>query len=394
MIQTIYIILFLLLPGLLLWLIDKHRWAKKLGPIILCYCLGLLIGNIGLIPESVTTAQNALSELSVALALPMLLLTLNIKQWSTMAGKAMLSLIFATTSVVTIASVFYFIYVDDNAVQSSHLAAMSIGVYTGGTPNLAAIKSGLGIPDDLYILFHSFDTLLGAIYLLFMLSAAIPLFRRWLPSSHNQDKNTPDSESFSTDRMLVNYDENYAPLLNAKNWPQITKIICLSFIVLGMSLMFTKLTSDLMAVQSSGAVTILFLTTFGIILSLSSRLRKFQLAYKMGMYLILVFCLVVASMADIKQLAELNSTIALFLFGTVFASVVLHSLLCKLAKVDSDTFMVTSVSAICSPPFVPMMAKALNNPNLLLSGMMTGIIGFAIGNYLGISLALFLQSIN
>jgi hypothetical protein len=41
-----------------------------------------------------------------------------------------------------------------------------------------------------------------------------------------------------------------------------------------------------------------------------------------------------------------------------------------------------------------MMVKALNNPGVLLSGMTTGIIGFAAGNFLGISLALFLQNIN
>jgi uncharacterized membrane protein len=53
--------------------------------------------------------------------------------------------------------------------------------------------------------------------------------------------------------------------------------------------------------------------------------------------------------------------------------------------------MVTSVAAVCSPPFVPMMARALGNPGAMLSGMTTGIIGYALGNYLGISLALFLQ---
>jgi len=71
----------------------------------------------------------------------------------------------------------------------------------------------------------------------------------------------------------------------------------------------------------------------------------------------------------------------------------LHAILCKLARIDSDTFMVTSVAAVCSPPFVPMMARALGNPGTMLSGMTTGIVGYALGNYLGISLALYLQSI-
>ena len=39
------------------------------------------------------------------------------------------------------------------------------------------------------------------------------------------------------------------------------------------------------------------------------------------------------------------------------------------------------------------MARALGNPGAILSGMTTGIIGYALGNYLGISLALFLQGL-
>jgi uncharacterized membrane protein len=112
------------------------------------------------------------------------------------------------------------------------------------------------------------------------------------------------------------------------------------------------------------------------------------------MYLIYVFCIAVASMARFDSLSQLDVDVAIYLFGTILGSLFLHALLCRIAKIDSDTFMVTSVSAICSPPFVPMMAKALGNPHVLLSGMTTGIIGFALGNYLGVSLALILQALH
>jgi uncharacterized membrane protein len=391
-IPIIFSLLFVLLPAALLWLIEKQRWAKKLGAIILSYTVGLMLGNIGLIPDAAVSVQTTLSEVSIALALPMLLFTLNIKQWSAMAGKAMLSLVFASTSVVTIASTFYFLYADNNSIQSSHLAAMSVGVYTGGTANLAAIKSGLGIPNDLYLLFHSFDTVLGTIYMLFMLSFAIPLFRWLLPAP--EPRNSQTIHSASQAQQLQSHDENYLPLLKASNLKQIGKIMALSLLALGLSVGGAELTKARVNLESTSGVTIMLLTSFGIIFSLFSSVRVLELAYKMGMYLIFVFCIVVASMADLRKLAEFDATVAIFLFGTVISSLVLHALLCKLAKVDSDTFMVTSVSAICSPPFVPMMAKALNNPNVLLSGMTTGIIGFALGNYLGISLALFLQSLN
>ncbi|MBL4674389.1 MAG: DUF819 family protein [Arenicella sp.] len=390
--QFIFALLFLLLPAALLWLIEMQRWAQKIGAIILCYIAGLILGNTGLIADFSTPAQTALADVCVSLALPMLLFTLNIKEWSAMAGKAMLSLVFATASVVAVASTFYFLYADSNSVQSSHLAAMSVGVYTGGTANLAAIKSGLDIPNDLYLLFHSFDTVLGAIYILFMMSVAIPIFRWLLPTPLNNNSGTSDSASQNLE--LESLDENYSPLLRASNLKQMAKIIALSTLVFGLSLGGAELAKALFNIESTAAITVILLTCFGIIFSLFSSVRALDLAYKMGMYLILVFCIVVASMADLKKLVEFDAMVAIFLFGTVIGSLVLHALLCKLAKVDSDTFMVTSVSAICSPPFVPMMVKALNNPSVLLSGMTTGIIGFAMGNFLGISLALLLQSIN
>jgi uncharacterized membrane protein len=309
-----------------------------------------------------------------------------------MAGKAMLSLVLATTSVVAVATTFYFLYADTHSIQSSHLAAMSVGVYTGGTANLAAIKSGLAIPNDLYLLFHSFDTVLGAIYMLFMVSIAIPFFRWLLPAPLNNTKQTIASASEALE--IESHNENYLPLLKASNLKQMGIIFALSLLVLGLSLSGAALAKTLFNLESTAAITIILLTSFGIIFSLRSSIRALNLAYKMGMYLILVFCIVVASMADLKKLAEFDAMVAIFLFGTVIGSLVLHALLCKLAKVDSDTFMVTSVSAICSPPFVPMMVKALKNPSVLLSGMTTGIVGFALGNFLGISLALFLQNLN
>lgn len=382
----IFTLLFLILPALLLWLMEKQSWAQKIGAIILCYASGLLMGNLGVIPGSVAPVQTTLSEVTIALALPMLLFTLNIKEWSHMAGKAMLSLLFATVSVVTLASSFYLIFTDNNTTESSHLAAMSVGVYTGGTPNLAAIKSGLGIDHELYLLFHSFDTLLGASYMLFMVSIAIPIFRAFLPSPIS-------TEAQQSNYELETHNDDYSPLIKISNVKHISKVLGLATITVALSLLGAEISKALFNLENTAAITIILLTSFGILFSLNTKVRALNLAYKMGMYLILVFCMVVASMADLNKLLDFNATVAIFLFGTAIGSLLLHALFCKIAKVDSDTFMVTSVSAICSPPFVPMMVKALNNPNVLLSGMTTGIIGFALGNYLGISLALFLQAL-
>ena len=385
--QFLFAFLFLVIPAGILWLTHHQRWAAKIGIIVLCYVAGLLIGNTGLIPSQVLPVQQAFSDVSVILALPLLLFTLDIRQWSRVAGKAMLSMVFATTSVVALASTLFFIFRGQGVETTSHFAAMSVGVYTGGTPNLAAIKAGLDIPHGDYIVFHSLDTLVGACYLLFMLTLGIPVFRKLL-------KRPPPVPAAQAEEDRHHFDsEHFAELLERDKRPQIVKAAALSALVVALSLGVAELVAAMSSTTRSSATVIIALTTLGIVLSLLPRVRQMHLSYKLGMYLIYVFCFVVASMASLENLAEVDVTIVMFLLGTIFGSLLLHTLLCRLARVDSDTFMVTSVAAVCSPPFVPMMARAMGNPNTMLSGMTTGIIGYALGNYLGISLALLLQGL-
>ena len=79
--------------------------------------------------------------------------------------------------------------------------------------------------------------------------------------------------------------------------------------------------------------------------------------------------------------------IMVFVGICVFGTLLLHVLLSIPFKIDADTTIIVSTSAICSPPFVPVIAGALKNKEIVFSGVTTGIIGYAIGNYLGITLA-------
>ncbi|MBR6779743.1 MAG: DUF819 family protein, partial [Clostridia bacterium] len=91
----------------------------------------------------------------------------------------------------------------------------------------------------------------------------------------------------------------------------------------------------------------------------------------------------VAASADFKALATFNLPIFCYVFITIAAGLLLHAVLSKLCRIDTDTFIITSVSAVCSPPFVPSVAAALNNNGVLISGLATGVVGYALGNYIG-----------
>jgi len=45
------------------------------------------------------------------------------------------------------------------------------------------------------------------------------------------------------------------------------------------------------------------------------------------------------------------------------------------------------------PPFVPAVAGAIKNKEIIVSGLTVGIIGYAVGNYLGVLVAEFLRAL-
>ena len=105
------------------------------------------------------------------------------------------------------------------------------------------------------------------------------------------------------------------------------------------------------------------------------------------MYIIYVFCLAVAAAADFRALLNFDPVILIYVAAATLGSMLLHAALSSLCRIDTDTMIVTSVSAICSPPFVPSVAASLHNRDVLLTGLATGVVGYAVGNYLGIAVS-------
>ena len=135
-------------------------------------------------------------------------------------------------------------------------------------------------------------------------------------------------------------------------------------------------------------VFILMLTTLGIACSFVGKIREMKYGYDIGMYLIYIFCITVASMANLSEFDLAGGAGLLAYLGfIVFGSLLLQVLLAVILRIDADTVIIASVAFINSPPFVPMIAAAMRNKNVLVGGLTVGIVGYAIGNYLGFFIA-------
>ena len=228
----------------------------------------------------------------------------------------------------------------------------------------------------------SYDIVISFLYLVFLISVGIPLFRR-LYGEHKKEISLSDQEEIN--RQIEKTKENpYRKLLSREGMRQLGKTLLLTIAIVAVS-------GGVAFLLPEGwfmVVFILLITTLGVVASFFPAVRKLDTSYDAGMYLIYIFSITIASMADFSNLQmEGGVNLLIFLTIAIFGSLALHALFCRLMRVDADSMMVSSVSFINSPPFVPMTSAAMRNKNALVTGLAAGIVGYALGNHFGVLMA-------
>lgn len=370
-----WLLFYLLTPALVIHFSSRYLLFRKAGHVIIVYALGLIIGNIGVLPDSIFALQDNLSSITILLALPLLLMSLDIGSWTKMAGKTFLSLVSGISAMLIAVVAGHFIF-RNHIPETWKVSGMLVGVYTGGTPNLASLKDALQVDPTTYILVHTADIVVSALFLFFVMTIGRKVFNRILPYSYFY------RGRFNQQKSVFNAFENYEEMFEKHNLIPSLGTAAVSILILIIGFLASLLLPDFKAV-----VAILVITTLGIITSQIQSLKRAPKNFEMGMYLILVFSLAVSSMADMSELQHNILPLLGFVSFVVFVSLILHALFSRIFKSDPDTMMICSTALICSPPFVPVVAGALNNRDIIISGISIGIVGYAVGNYLGVFIA-------
>ena len=154
----IYALIFIIMPALVVKLCTKVSFFGKIGPILLLYIIGVLIGQIpGLNNEATMSFKDTVTTVMIPLALPMMLFgcQFNFKDMKGI-GK---SLIAGLVAVVVATTLGYLLF-GSRIADGPKVAGLLVGCETGGTINMAALKQALDFPSERYVLLNSYDMLI------------------------------------------------------------------------------------------------------------------------------------------------------------------------------------------------------------------------------------------
>lgn len=371
---------------------DGFRYALMGETVIKTEVLETLISQGKALPgdrivNKIAGIQNNIVTLAILLAFPLIIFSLDLKRWLKFAKKGFISVALALVSGIVMVTAGFFIW-KDTFPDTWKLAGMFEGIYTGGTPNFAALKLILNVDADRFVILNTYDMIVGAVLVLFFVTIAPGIFRAFLPKykQNNIVEAEVDKAVAETENM-----NDFSGMLQKKMFIPLLKALGLSVLIAGAGASLSLLV-PLEYKQYEMAVVVLSITTLSIAASFIRSVHNIEKSFQLGMYLILVFSLTVASQSDIKTMfGKGMMDLVLFISWCYFGSLFLHILLARIFRIDADNFLITATAFIFSPPFVPLVANALKNKDVIVTGIAGGVIGYMLGNYFGTTLAYFLK---
>ena len=384
----IVIALYILIPVLIIECFKRWTWMQKIGTVVAAYAVGILFALTGFVHFEPGTAaalsfsklQSTIMSVAVPLAIPLMLFNCDFKLWTKALPKTIWSLVGGVTAVLVAIISGYFIFRTPEIPEFNKVAAMMTGIYTGGTMNFNALGASLGVDKTVMAIVLAFEMVLTTPYIFFMIGGGYKVFRKILPYQDVTRRGRTDENVESKDI------ENYRGMFERKNVGGMFAGLGLSVLFLavgaGLALLITGTLNEL--------VIILTITTLAIIASFFKRVRELPKTFELGMFFILIFSVIVASLFDIHSVNGGSLMIGLFVGWVMLCSAGLHLLLCRIMHVSGDLFSVSQIALLCSPPFVPPIVGAMKNKKVLISGIVIGLVGYAIGTYLGVAIAMIL----
>ena len=380
MIENTYHLLAIFLGLVLLsvWLDASYAWARKISPVVMILFFAGLLSNIGLITDR-SVFYDELAGFTVPFAVCLILFTVNLADLRRSGGPLLAA--FAVACIGTVIGVLTAGLLLSSPLaeilggDSWKLAGPFTGTYTGGSLNFFAMWDGLEIGNpDLFAAANAVDNL--TIFPLFAVWVMVPA---WLGKFYPSSPFWGDIDSPANAEAAEKKAER--PEL------RILDVVALSFAGVTIMVLSDLIKDHLIAPWMPTFPTILIVTTLALILAQFRFIGRLQGAFELGNLSFFLFFCAVGAMINVKMAVVLSPV----LFAYVMIMIVVHMVsifgIGRLLRLDIRVLTIASAAAKSGPPTVVALANVHGWKNLLLPGVAMGLLGYAVGNYLGFATA-------
>ena len=360
----------------LIYFVKEQSWSKKLfdiiPPVIFIYFLPMISTTLGITPEQ-SDLYGWVKTYLLPAALVLLLLSADVRAIAKLGPKALGTMLGGTVGIVlggVISLAIFGAWLPEDAWQG--MGALS-GSWIGGSANMVAVGTSIGVRDELFGVMIIVDTIVGYGWM------GIVIFISAFQSRLDKWNKVTESPVDDLSDHLAKSDLNKSEPLKFKS--------LIYMVVIGLGLGFLCLKAgeflpDLGKVVTSFGWTVILVSLFGLGLSFTpvAKLEKHGASHLGNLFLYLLLATIGAK-ADLKAITEAPLFLAV---GVVWIAVHATILFSVGRWLKAPMFLIATssqanIGGVVSAPIV----AAVYQKGMAPVGLLMGVLGNILGLYFG-----------
>ena len=362
---------------------EHKKWFGKLSGILVTMISMSILAMLGVLPVASNPNVNVevydmVFTYFIPISIPMLLFSSNLKKIVKESGKLLLAYIIGAIGIVL--GCFLAFSLIDLGEDAGNTAGVIAATLIGGSVNFIAAAESLNFSTNpMFTATIAVDNLVSNLYTLFLfLTPSLMFLARFFvkPKKENEIEDTDQDKK-----------EDYSITLE-----RIAVSVFIAALIAGTGNFLAPYLQSLIHTELN--LSILLITLLAV---LAANLFPKQLkalentAFSIGLWMMYIFLAVIGAATNIHQIFEIGPSILGFYLTIMLFHFVFMLALAKLFKLDVYEVVISSAANIMGPSVAAPMAASMGQKKLVTPAILVGILGYIIGTFIGVSIAIFLS---
>lgn len=350
------------------WLESRFAFVQKISSAVVCTLLGISLSNAGVIPSDSPVHAGILTY-AVPYAIVLVVISSNLRDLRFAGARMMGAFGIATLGAFVGGVAGGVLFAASVGPETWKLAGAFSGSFVGGGMNFIAVGRGLQTEDGIFAAASVADNLSTVPFML----AQIWLFgvlARYYPEAPASQGSTsgPSSEEVRV------------------RWTEGTLSIADLTALAGLPLLCMYVARRLAPIIP-GFPDVLWLTTFAIILAQIPLVQKVRGGAMISYFAMHLFFIVFGAKSLLSEVVRSGPTLFVFMLSIIAIQALIAYGLGRIFRLDLPTISIAAQAAVGGPGSALPLALTMKWGHLATPGVIAGIFGYAIGNYIGFAVA-------
>ena len=359
------------------FLLEKTNWGKAVTGAVWAILIAIVLSNLHIIPRD-APAYGVVFDYLVPVLVPLFLFDADLRRIVRETGRTLGA--FGLACAGTVLGALIGVAVLDLGAREPALAGIFTATYVGGSVNYAALIESTGFDNaNVVSAATAIDNLMSALFLAML--ALMPGWA-WLARRFPQHDFTDDAPDDGQETAMAQTDAAWVTSGSMA-------------LALAASILIVAVSNGIVDWLNIEPYRYLIITVLAVVpaTAFPNPMKKLQGGFELGLILAFVFFAAIAAGADIPNLISVAPILAVFVLIILSVHAIVVFGLGSLFRISLPELITASNAAVLGATTAPALAAVKGWRKLITPGVLVGVLGYAVGTFLGVGVFEFWKSV-